>query len=235
MKSSKIFWGLFFILAAVYVVVSKFGILPDVGLFKILFTVFLGWTFVEGVRKINFYEILFSVAFLCILYDDQLGITALTPWTVLSAALLGSIGLSMIFGGIKKKKRLEDMQNSGVGHMGSSTEQCTGETLRFENNFGSAIRYINSDNFKSAQIENNFGSLAVYFDNAIIQAGSAYINVENNFGETNLYIPKEWQIRNNLDRSFGVINQIGNSVGSSSTVFFINGSSNFGSITIHYI
>ena len=29
MKSSKVFWGIFFILAAVYVVISKFGILPD--------------------------------------------------------------------------------------------------------------------------------------------------------------------------------------------------------------
>ena len=45
-------------------------------------------------------EILFSIAFICIIYDDWLGITALTPWTVLGAALLGSIGLSLIF---KKK------------------------------------------------------------------------------------------------------------------------------------
>lgn len=235
MKSNKIFWGLFFILAAVYVVVSKFGILPDVGVLSILFTVFLAWTLIEGIRKLNFFEILFSIALFCIIYDEQLGITALSSWTILGAALLGSIGLSMIFGDVKKKKRLEKLQNNNGGYAGSSAEQCTGEILRFENNFGSAIRYINSDNFKSAQIENNFGSLSVYFDNAIIQAGSAFINIENNFGETNLYIPKEWQIRNNLERSFGVINQIGNSVGSSNTVFFINGSCNFGSITIRYI
>lgn len=235
MKSSKVFWGILFILAAVYVIVSKFGILPDVGVFSIVITVFLIWMFIEGIRNVDFFSILFSIAFLCIVYDEQLGITALTPWTVLGAALLGSIGLSMIFGNYKKKKRLKQLQNGSAGYAGSSSEQCTGEQLRFENNFGSAMRYINSDNFKNAQIENNFGTLSVYFDNAIVQSGSAVVNVENNFGETNLYIPKEWQIRNNLERSFGAINEIGNSVGSSNTVLFINGSANFGAINIHYI
>ena len=39
-------------------------------------------------------------------------------------------------------------------------------------------------------------SLSVYFDNAIIQSGSAKIKVDNSFGETNLYIPKEWKTEN---------------------------------------
>lgn len=233
MKSSKIFWGIFFILAAVYVIVSKFGILPDVGVFSILITVFLLWMFVEGIRRVNFYEILFSIALICIVYDEPLGITELTPWTVLGAALLGSIGLSMIFQGRRKAKVEWNGGNGGAGV--SSSEQCTGEQIRCENNFGSAIRYINSDNFRNAQLENNFGSLSVYFDNAIVQEGSAFVNVENNFGETNLYIPKEWKIQNNLERSFGSINEHGNSVGTSNTLLYINGSANFGVINVHYI
>lgn len=233
MKKSKIFWGLFFILAAVYVVVSKLGILPDVGVFNIMFTVFLIWMLIEGVRRINFYEILFSIAFFCIVYKESLPISMLSSWTILAAALLGSIGLSMIFGDLDKKRRIEEMER--MGFAGSDGEQCTGEQLRIENNFGSAIRYITSDNFKNAQIENNFGSLSVYFDNAMIQDGSAAVNVENNFGETNLYIPKEWQVNNNLERAFGAINQNGTYAGSSSTALYINGSVNFGAINIHYI
>ena len=56
MKSSKVFWGIFFILAAVYVVISKFGILPDIGVFSIILTVFFLWLFVEGIRNVNFWE-----------------------------------------------------------------------------------------------------------------------------------------------------------------------------------
>lgn len=233
MKNSKIFWGLFFILAAVYVVVSKFGILPDVGAFNIMFTVFLIWMLIEGIRRISFYEILFAIAFFCIVYKEPLGITALSSWTILVAALLGSIGLSMMFGDVGKKRRIQKMEHMGFGT--SDGEQCTGEQLRIENNFGSAIRYVNSDNFKNARIENNFGALSVYFDNAMIQDGSAAVNVENNFGETNLYIPKEWQVRSTLERAFGTINQNGTCLGSGNTVLYINGSANFGVINIHYV
>ena len=34
-----------------------------------------------------------------------------------------------------------------------------------------------------ADVDNSFGSLTVYFDNAIIQSGSAKIKVDNSFGE----------------------------------------------------
>lgn len=101
-NSGKILWGLFFILAAVYVVVSKLWIMPEISVFSVLLTVFFIWLFLNGIRNVNFWEILFSIAFICIIYDDWLGITALTPWTVLGAALLGSIGLSLIF-----KKRVD--------------------------------------------------------------------------------------------------------------------------------
>ena len=234
MKSSKIFWGIFFILAAVYVIVSQFGILPDVGVFSVLLTVFLLWVFVEGIRHVNFFEILVSAACICIIYDEPLGITKLTPWPVLGAAVLASIGLSMIFQGKKKyKKSVYIGGTSGAGV--SSSEQCSGQNIRCENNFGSAIRYISSDDFRNAQVENNFGSLSVYFDNAIVQEGSAVINIENNFGETNLYIPKEWKVQNNLERSFGSINEHGTNIGTRNTVLFINGSANFGVINLHYI
>lgn len=233
MKGKKIFWGIFFILVAVYVVVSKLGILPDIGTFKILLTAFLIALLVQGIRCVQFYEILFPLAGIGILYDEALGITELTPWTLLWAALFGSIGLSMLFRGKQKAHSVNWKVNcEGTG---DSREQCCDEQIRCENNFGSAIRYINSDNFKNANLENNFGSMSIYFDNAIVQEGSAYINVENNFGETNLYIPKEWRVQNNLTRSFGGVKEKGKMEGTSNTILYINGETNFGGINIIYV
>lgn len=44
-NSGKILWGLFFILAAVYVVVSKLWIMPEISVFSVLLTVFFIWLF----------------------------------------------------------------------------------------------------------------------------------------------------------------------------------------------
>lgn len=237
MRRRKIFWGIFFIVMALVVVVSKLGILPDVGVFSILATVFLVWMAADGVRHRNFYEMIFAAAFLCIVYDGPLGIEALTPWTVLAAALLLSIGLSLLFGGKRKKKHgLESVwESDGGSGIGSSSEQCRGQQVYCKNNFGSAIRYIHSDNFREAYLENNFGSMTVYFDNAIIQGGAASVRVENNFGETVLYIPKEWRVRNELEHVFGTISEHGNYVGTSSAELCLKGETNFGNIEIYYV
>ena len=74
MKKRKIFWGIFFVVMAMVVIVSKIGILPDVGVFSLLATVFLVWMAADG---LNFYEMMFAAAFLCIIYDEPLGIEAL--------------------------------------------------------------------------------------------------------------------------------------------------------------
>lgn len=237
MKKRKIFWGIFFILAAIFIIISKLGIMPDVGAFSVLATVFWLWVFVQGIRHVNFYEILFPIAFICIIYDKPLGIESLTPWTVLAAALLCSIGLSLLFHGKKGGHHHMNINLTGneSGDFGSSKEQCNDEHIYCENNLGSVIRYINSDNFCDAHLENNFGSMKIYLDNAIIQQEAAHLEIENNFGQTVLYIPKEWQVHTDFDRSFGNINEIGACTGESSSILYIHGESNFGQIEIHYI
>lgn len=233
-NSGKILWGVFFLLAAVYVVASKLWILPDVSVFTVLWTVFFAWILICGIRKLNFWEILFPIAFLCILYDDELGITAITPWTVLGAALLGSIGLSLIFKG-KKRKKNWDIEFSGNDKIGVTEETVAGGKVHFENNFGETIKYVNCDDFHYAELENNFGELTVYFDNAIIQSGRARIEVDNNFGETNLYIPKEWKTQEDFSHFMGNIASHGRAEGSSAQILEITGGSNFGEVNIYYI
>lgn len=94
---------------------------------------------------------------------------------------------------------------------------------------------MNSDNFCMADVDNSFGSLTVYFDNAIIQSGSAKIKVDNSFGETNLYIPKEWKTENNLGQAFGSVKTHGVCEGSSNNTLKLKGETSFGEINIYYI
>lgn len=98
-KHTSTIWGIILIGVAVILVLSQLGLLGNikVGLWTLLLTALFVITLIQGIFHISFSGILFSIAFLYIIYDDYLGITALTPWTVLVVALLGSIGLSMIF------------------------------------------------------------------------------------------------------------------------------------------
>ncbi len=239
MKKGRVFWGILFILAAVYVVISQFGIFPDVGIVCIALTILFAWLCVEGLRSLNFYEMLLPLAGIYWLYQDRLHESLLSflwisPWAVFGAALLVSIGLSLLFDG---NKRRHVMQGVYAGSAGGSADgqQCTGEQIRLENNFGTVIRYVTSDNLKNATLENNFGTLTVYFDNAIVQSGSAFVNIENSFGAVNLYIPKEWKTRCSLAHSFGAVNERGLSLGTSLTEFYLNGDTSFGTVNIYYI
>ncbi len=232
-NSGKILWGVIFILAAVYVIVSRLWILPVVSLWSILGTIVCIWVILQGIRHVNFWEILFPIAFICIIYDKPLGITAITPWTVLGAALLGSIGLSMIFK--KKEHGIYFSMGKGDAEDEDDVESYDGESIRIDNSFGSAIKYVNSDNFCKADVDNSFGELTVYFDNAIIASGKAKIKVDNSFGETNLYIPKEWKTENEIGQSFGSVQTHGKCEGTSSNTLKLKGEVSFGEVNIYYI
>lgn len=90
-------------MAGAYLVVSQLGYLPAVGVFSLLFTVVCIAVIVASIPHVHFGGILFPLAFIAIIYDKPLGITAITPWTVLLAALLLTIGLHLIFGRFRKK------------------------------------------------------------------------------------------------------------------------------------
>ena len=204
----KILWGLLFLVGAVYLIASRVWNLPTVSVFSVILTVFLAWLLIEGLRHLNFWEILFPIAFFCIIYAKPLGITAFTPWPVLGAALLGSIGLSMIFK--PKKHRTWTVGNGQSNSFGSTSEQCNGENLRFDNSFGESIKYINTDNLCS-------------------------VSVDNSFGEVSLYVPRAWNVDVNVDKAFGGINMRGRMEGTSTHRLVVTGETNFGALTIVFI
>ena len=204
------FWGVFLILAGAYLVVSQLGYLPAVGVFSLLFTVVCIAVIVASIPHVHFGGILFPLAFIAIIYDKPLGITAITPWTVLLAALLLTIGLHLIFGRFRKK----------IVHRGHSKkrddwdevkgEKLNGDELDISSTFGSVIRYITSEDFRYAEIDASFAGVE-------------------------LFVPKEWQIVNHVESSFGGIDEKNNRNGEVTATLTLEGSNNFGGITIYYV
>ena len=232
-NSGKILWGLFFILAAVYVVVSKLWIMPEISVFSVLLTVFFIWLFLNGIRNVNFWEILFSIAFICIIYDDWLGITALTPWTVLGAALLGSIGLSLIF----KKKSGHSPSISFEFDSDSDNEdgKYIGENIKIDNNFGTAIKYVNSECLtKVVLCFPFFRNVKICFAKAIVNFDFCTSGLDN--GIIKVYGKRTKAIIHiRHTEVIGSVKIHGVCEGSSNNTLKLKGETSFGEINIYYI
>ena len=82
---------------AAALLLSRLGFLRGVGFWAIVCNIFLASVLVKGIAKRSFEKMLFSLAFLIIVNDELLGLEAITPWPVLGAALLGSLGLNLLF------------------------------------------------------------------------------------------------------------------------------------------
>lgn len=201
MRDKKsIFWGIIIVLLGVYVIVSKIVALPDIPVIKIVFTVLFAYMIFNGIRKLEFGEIFIPLALIGCMYDSYLGIEMLTPWPLILAAILLSIGCGMIF---KKKKFF--YKDSTVKFESVDINEADGSTIVVKNTFGEVSKYVNSNDFTNGDIKNTFGETRVYFNNAVMANGKATLYVENTFGETCVYIPSTWRLELKRDNSFGDI------------------------------
>lgn len=228
MSKRRIFWGLFFIVGAVFLIVSKIGFMGDINILSVLLTIFFVAGLIESIVHKNISGVLFSIAFLCIIYAKRLGIEAIVPWPVLGAALLGSIGCSFLF-------RPKWHCKGGHKHFSESIETVDDPQMDFNTTFSGTIKYVKSDDFQSAKIKCSFGSIKVYFDDSVISQDKAVISLDISFAGAELYIPKEWDVVNNVCCSFGGIDEKNKNNSTGTPKLIMTGKVSFAGVEIIYI
>lgn len=228
MKKERMFLGTFFIAGAISLIIGKLGLLGDVNMWTVLVTIMLAAWLVKSVQYKSVSGVLFSIAFLCIVYDKYLGITELTPWTVLGAALLGSIGCSMLYHPKRNFARHSE-------EYFESEETVEGGRITMVTSFSSSIKYINSQDFKGANIGCSFGGMKVFFDNAAIYDGMAVLNLDVSFAGVELFIPKEWRVINEVNCFMGGIEEKGYSGTSGQPEVRLMGKVSFAGVEIIYV
>lgn len=229
------FWGVFLILAGAYLIVSQMGYLPRVDVFTSVATIVCIAALIHSVLHLSFGGILFPLAFIGILYDEPLGITAITPWAILLAALLGTIGLNILFANVKAKRHFKHKHKKEIEMGMEKGESVEGENIYLKSSFGSLIRYVTSTDFRYAAIESNFSGVKVYFDNAVVPTGNATIELDSNFSGVEFYIPDNWQIVNHLDSTFGGISEKNKRTGEAAVTLTLEGENTFSGVTIYYV
>lgn len=235
MKKNRIFWGIIFLLAAVFLVIGKLGYIGNFSIFSLIFTIFLLAIIIKSIRTLNFSGILFPIAFLCITYDKVLNIESLTPWTVLAVALLGSIGLSMLFHNRRHYchyKYEKADYNFDYDNFDIEDKHHVKQSTRL----GASTKYINSDDFKQADLECSFGAMQIYFNKATIQT-EAIVRIHANFAGIELYIPKEWKVENHVEAMVGAVDETGKCsiISEDAPVLKLVGEINISGIKIIYV
>lgn len=230
MKRKNWFWGLFFIAGAILLLVERLGGLGDISTWSMLLSVLFAATLIQSLFSKSVSGVLFSLAFLSIVYAKPLGITAITPWTVLGAALLASIGASFLY----HPKKNYYHQPCTDGHF-EDIETVQGEHIDLSTTFASSIKYVNSDDFRQVNIHCSFGAMKVYFEQAQIQGETAAIYVDASFCGIELFIPKAWQVVDKISTSFGGVEEKNKNDSDGRPLVTLLGKVSFSEVTIFYV
>ncbi len=244
----KVVWGVILVLAAVFLLVSQMGLIPEfnLGFWTIVWTLVSAAILIDGIIKFRFSGIFFGLAFLAIVYAEPLGITAITPWPVLGAALLLSIGCHMLFPKRKHKKIVTARYTDHYGNeididreKGVEEEEhhegIDGEYIEFTQVFKSGTKYINSSNLKSVSGECVFGNMDIYFTNTQLAGGNATVDFDNVFSHVNLYVPSNWSVVENCENVFASVNYKGHNFPDGKNRLNLTCDNVFGNIKVYYM
>lgn len=231
MKFKNVLWGLFFIAAGSLVIVNQLGYFTGLSLLNLVLIIITVPIVISSLFHLNFGGVLFPLAILAIIFDKKLGITEITPWPVLIAALFAIIGLELIFSKIKKNR----WSHSHHEHFDEVINCDDEDIINYHINFGSGIKYVNSDDFKRASLSCSFGALKVYFDNAIIKGKNAEIHIDCSFAGMELFIPKNWKIVNDMNINIGGVEEKNRNSMDEGPTIKLTGNVKFAGIEITYI
>lgn len=229
-NKNHIFTGLFFVALAALILLSTMGYLGDITAISAILGLFFLCTFIHGVVRLKYWEFLFSLAFLGIIFDRPLGIENLTPFPILLIALFLSIGLSIIFHRKRTPSPHYNNQPQGTNFNGGYPRGDGNKVL-----FGSKIIYYNEPMLDYTEVGSNFASLRVFFDKTTAVAENATICSQCNFAELHIFLPTSWNVINNINPTFGSVVIDRHNTPSDSPAVVLTGECNLGSIKVHFI
>ncbi len=239
MKGKNVFIGLIFIFVALMVLLNGLSLMPSIPVIRIAISCFLLVLCISELTKGHFFLPCVSLGLIGCIFDSELGIEMITPWTLMVVCALLGLGLEVIF---KKETECNQGINQTYDYVyDEKNKQTVEETIKddvvfVKNSFNESSKYIETTGLKKAIVSNAFGKLSVYFQGASVSVEGAYIKSTNAFGETNIYVPKTWRVLVKQNNTLGAIRVYGQSEAEpGAPEVVISAENSFGDLSISYI
>lgn len=208
MKTKNIFWGIFFIAAAAFLVLNQTGHFLNINIWGLLVTLIFVPVIVKSIIHLEFFGIFVPLSIIACIF----GFTIISPWSLVAVAVLLSIGLSFIFSDRKNTNftyhsKIEN--GSQDGNFNASTSEENENVVDIYTNFAGSVKYINSQSLERVNVHSSFGGTKIYFDNARLLGDSAVVDIDASFSGVELYVPGNWKIKNNVDCTMAGVDEKG--------------------------
>ena len=246
-KLREVFWGIALVAVAIFLVVNQLHLFAfHLKISMIIWTIIFGAALIESLADRSLFGTTFSIAFLLIVYAEPLHITKIVPWTVLIAAFLIYLGLSLIFKRswfpktvyFNQKKRQDFKNNHSRADnnvLNASNSEADGEDIVINQRLSSVSRYISSKNLRSITINSSLGEVEVYLDQAEAAGDTVVADINGTMGEIEFYLPSSWKVDSqNLNVALGELEIEGESTGGGPTLV-LTGHSSMGEIEVYYV
>ncbi|MCL2451942.1 hypothetical protein FWD20_03720 [Candidatus Saccharibacteria bacterium] len=236
----RVFWGVFFLVAAGAVAAQIFGFFSfSIGIWWLILATFLFAIIIASLVKLNWFGVFVSLACLVTIANYQtnwLSLSGQEVGALFGIALLLTIAFSILF----HKKSYRSMRKywSRYERVGGASETSADDEreVAVRANFGSAVRYIESKNLEKVLIDCKFGAAKVYLSNARPAGKETTVLINCAFGGLELYVPRTWRIVNGLDANLGGVEEKGRTeISPDSPTVRLIGSANLGGVEIVYV
>ena len=240
-RTRNILTGILLIALAVCLIMWKLNVLnlppvfTDISIWGLVIAVLMAVVIIHSIIDLSFGGIFIPLAVIAIIFDKPLGITAITPWVVLIAAILLTVAFHLLF---PHHRRNHVHSHGGYNPVSDKYSESFSEnengSVYYSTQFGSSTRYVRSENLTSANLSCRFGEMSVFFDKAGVPGKTVRIDSGVSFGAINIYIPHNWRVENKVGVTLGhcEINGINPDNTADTVTCFLSGSVTFGELKL---
>lgn len=233
-----IFWGIILVALGVVLILAKLGVMPwleAIPVGRLIATIILLAISITGITDRNVFVTLIPISLIACLFDEELHITAITPWVLIIATVLVCIGITKIFPN-KNVKVVYDGHSYGTFNGPSDGNEGTtfDSNVSISNTFGETTKYISGSTVVNVNANNTFGQTNIYMNNATVPESGCIVYVKNSFGEINLHLPQSYNVEVRSKKAFGEVSVRNNFIPiANAPTIIVEADCSFGDINIY--